>query len=71
MTANTSARSGLRLGRQKQPTAGLEDEIRRRAYELYEQSGREHGHDVEDWLRAEEEVKHKTSSRHVAARRNS
>jgi hypothetical protein len=33
-----------------------EDEIRRRAYELYEQDGREHGRDREHWLRAETEV---------------
>ena len=37
-------------------TINIEDEIRRRAYELYEQRGREDGHDVEDWLRAEEQV---------------
>lgn len=34
----------------------LEEEIRRRAYELYEQRGREDGHDIDDWLRAESEV---------------
>jgi len=34
----------------------LEDQIRQRAYELYEERGREDGHDVEDWLRAEEEI---------------
>ena len=34
----------------------LEDAIRRRAYELYEQRGGEHGHDVDDWLQAEEEI---------------
>ena len=33
-----------------------EDRIRRRAYQLYEQRERGDGHDVEDWLRAEEEV---------------
>jgi hypothetical protein len=33
-----------------------EEEIRRRAYALYEQRGREDGHDVDDWLRAEAEV---------------
>jgi len=38
-------------------TPSLEDEIRRRAHELYEQRGGEHGHDLEDWLRAEEEIK--------------
>ena len=33
-----------------------EEEIRRRAYELYEERGHEDGHDVEDWLRAEAEI---------------
>ena len=33
-----------------------EDEIRRRAYELFEARGREEGHQLEDWLRAQEEV---------------
>jgi hypothetical protein len=35
----------------------LEDQIRRRAYELYEERGRENGHELEDWLRAEEEIR--------------
>jgi Protein of unknown function (DUF2934) len=34
----------------------LEDQIRLRAYELYEERGREDGHDEEDWLRAKEEL---------------
>ena len=38
------------------PSLNLGDEIRLRAYELYEQRGGEHGHDVADWLRAEEEI---------------
>ena len=33
-----------------------DEEIRRRAYELYEARGREDGHDLEDWLLAEEEI---------------
>jgi hypothetical protein len=33
------------------------EQIRCRAYELYEERGREDGHEVEDWLRAEDEVK--------------
>jgi hypothetical protein len=32
------------------------DAIARRAYERFEQRGREHGHDVEDWLDAEREL---------------
>ena len=31
--------------------------IERRAYELYLERGGEHGHDSEDWLQAEREVK--------------
>lgn len=34
----------------------LHDAIRRRAYELYQQRGGQHGTDVEDWVRAEKEV---------------
>lgn len=33
-----------------------EQEIRRRAYAFYEERGREDGHDIEDWLRAEAEL---------------
>jgi hypothetical protein len=38
-------------------TGDLEERIRARAYELYELRGREDGHDVEDWLRAEAETR--------------
>ena len=34
----------------------LEDEIRIRAYELYEQRGRMTGYEHEDWLHAEREI---------------
>jgi len=34
----------------------LEQQIRERAYELYEERGREDGHEQEDWLRAKEEI---------------
>lgn len=33
-----------------------EDIMRARAYRFYEDRGREDGHDLEDWLRAEAEV---------------
>lgn len=32
------------------------ERIARRAYELYEQRGRQGGHDVEDWLKAEQQL---------------
>ena len=34
----------------------LEIQIRQRAYEFYEARGREEGQDLDDWLRAEEEI---------------
>ena len=46
----------------KQPaafTADLREQIRRRAYQLYEQRGRENGRDLDDWLQAESEVTRK------------
>jgi hypothetical protein len=51
----------------KQPTTGiselqefeLEYQIRLRSYELYEARGKEDGHELEDWLRAEEEIREK------------
>jgi hypothetical protein len=33
-----------------------EELIRIRAYRFYEERGCEHGHDLEDWLRAETEI---------------
>ena len=35
---------------------GIEEEIRRRAYELYEQRGRQGGSPEDDWSRAETEI---------------
>ena len=34
------------------------DLVARRAYELYESRGSEHGHDIEDWFQAESEMFH-------------
>lgn len=33
-----------------------QEQVRRRAFELYEQREREHGHDLDDWLQAESEL---------------
>ena len=43
-------------------TQALEEQIRCRAYFLYEQRGRLDGHDVEDWLQAEAEVSRKSKT---------
>jgi len=38
-----------------------DDVIRRRAYELYRQRGGQHGHDWDDWFRAEREFRQQRS----------
>ncbi len=45
--------------------ASIDELVRARAYELFEARGRESGHELEDWLRAEEEIR--TQSRASAA----
>ena len=50
------------------------EDIAKRAYDLYETRGLENGHDVEDWLRAEQELEEeqkrlRTSPRAATARR--
>ena len=35
---------------------GLKSEIRQRAFELYQERGQEDGHELDDWLLAEEEI---------------
>ena len=34
----------------------VQEQIRMRAFELYEQRGKQEGFDLEDWLQAEEEI---------------
>ena len=47
----------------------LRELIARRAYEIYEERGRCDGDDLNDWLRAEAEVKSALRPRSVALRR--
>ena len=55
----TSAKAVQRgtVSQTTESTANLLEQIRLRAYELYEQRGREDGRDLDDWLQAESEVK--------------
>jgi hypothetical protein len=39
-------------------TPDLQEQIRRRAHQLYEQRGRDEGHELHDWLQAESELPH-------------
>lgn len=40
-----------------QPATVTNSDVTRRAYELYLGRGCEHGHDVEDWLQAQRELR--------------
>jgi Protein of unknown function (DUF2934) len=44
----------------------MQEEIRQRAYELYEERGRHNGHQLEDWTQAEQEVRDKFGLRKAA-----
>jgi hypothetical protein len=52
----TSEGSNTRMHASVQLDVELEEEIRRRAYELYEARGRAAGFDQDDWNQAEAEV---------------
>ncbi len=46
--------------------AKLDEKVRRRAYDLYEQRGRRNGYELDDWLQAEAEVTGKKSKTSAA-----
>ena len=57
--AHTSTHSGMRHKKSTcttQNEPALLENVRSRAYELYESRGREDGHDLDDWLLAKKEV---------------
>jgi len=63
MNANPSKKSPATATSDPQE---LEREIRLRAQQLYEEGGREDGHELDDWLRAEAEIMQK-KARTIAA----
>jgi len=46
----------LKKGASPQSAGPTQEEIAARAYEIYEREGRQPGHDLENWLRAEAEL---------------
>jgi predicted ribonuclease toxin of YeeF-YezG toxin-antitoxin module len=51
-----SAKATVAPAQQVSVSTDFQEAIRSRAYSIYEQRGREHGHDLDDWLIAEAEV---------------
>lgn len=56
MKAQHALRTPVTSSTQPGSTPEVLEEIRLRAYELFERRGRNPGHDREDWLQAEAEV---------------
>ena len=53
----TSTQQRADSGQSERVELAVHDAIAVRAYELFEERGRERGRDVDDWLRAEREPK--------------
>ena len=53
----TSTKQSADSGRSERVELAARDAIALRAYELFEERGREPGRDVDDWLLAEHELK--------------
>jgi hypothetical protein len=49
ITSPVSQRTTPRVG-------ASQDVIRERAFQIYESRGRQHGRDIQDWLRAEDQL---------------
>ena len=56
MKGQPTAPTMAKAENQTEPTPEILEQIRARAHELFEQRGREEGHDMDDWLQAETEV---------------
>ena len=57
MKGQPTAPTMAKAENQTEPTTPeILEQIRARAHELFEQRGREEGHDMDDWLQAEAEV---------------
>jgi Protein of unknown function (DUF2934) len=57
---NPTTKPARTFGRTAAENNNSEEQIRTRAYELYEARGCEEGHDQEDWLEAEAEITGRT-----------
>ena len=61
MPIMTRSRVAAKTAAQRQPSID-ENAVARVAYALFEQRGRVHGHDLEDWLEAERIVRRQRST---------
>jgi hypothetical protein len=59
----TNAKQSTDSGQSQRVELAMQDAVALRAYELFEERGREPGRDVDDWLRAEHELKEASQQR--------
>ena len=59
----TNAKQSADSGQSQRVELATQDAIALRAYALFEERGREPGRDVDDWLRAEHELKQASQRR--------
>ena len=59
----TNAKQSADSGQSERVELATQDAVALRAYELFEERGREPGRDVDDWLRAEHELKEASQHR--------
>jgi Protein of unknown function (DUF2934) len=69
MTAKSKSREPR--SRKPAPSSAIEERIRQRSFELYEQRGRVDGFALDDWLQAEREILGAQKQRKVKAERGS
>ena len=60
-TVKPSKTASARRGNPQKATSDAD--IARRAFELFEERGAQHGRDLEDWLRAEAELLRRSTNR--------
>lgn len=64
MSAAADQSSGVEQGSAGEPVPAGVDGIRQRAFEIYEARGRESGHELDDWLTAERELRSRDDLEH-------
>jgi Protein of unknown function (DUF2934) len=63
---NVTQMSKNQRGPSDHESLNMQEKVRQRAYELYEERGRHVGRELEDWIQAEQEVRDKFGLRRAA-----
>ena len=61
-TSGETATASRSAFHESEPMPAAQGDVARRAYRLYLTRGAEHGHDLDDWLQAERELRSEVST---------